>query len=393
MTKPDSKPIKIVITGSEGLIGWHLRVFLFTKASESYGSASSVPIEVVCCNRAQFNDDEHLLSAVEDADVVVHLAGMNRGDEDQIAKVNVDLAQRLVEFLKKTNSTPQVIYSSSTHADGNSKYGISKRTAGERFAQWSAETGGKFCNLILPHVFGEHGKPFYNSVVSTFAYQLANGETPRIDNDGQLCLLHCQDVAAEIWERIETGFSGEARPDGSPIKVSELLERLQRLVSRYQEGAIPNLDDPLDHRLFNTWRSYLPHEERLKDLKLHADERGDLFEAIRVDGKGQVFLSTTHPGVTRGDHFHTRKVERFLVLSGKAKIRLRKVMDDEVFTYEVNGDKPQAIDIPTLHTHNITNVGDEPLVTLFWAGEHFDLENSDTCCLAVALPSEQKVKS
>ena len=137
----------------------------------------------------------------------------------------------------------------------------------------------------------------------------------------------------------------------------------------------------------------MPHEERLKDLKLHADERGDLFEAIRVDGKGQVFLSTTHPGVTRGDHFHTRKVERFLVLSGKAKIRLRKVMDDEVFTYEVNGDKPQAIDIPTLHTHNITNVGDEPLVTLFWAGEHFDLENSDTCCLAVALPSEQKVKS
>lgn len=392
-TKNDSKPIKIAITGSEGLIGWHLRVFLFTKANNSYGSAESIPMEVVGCNRSQFNDDEYLSSAVGNADVVVHLAGMNRGDEDMIAKVNVELAERLAQFLKKTNSTPQVIYSSSTHADGNSRYGVSKRTAGERLAQWAAETGGKFCNLILPHVFGEHGKPFYNSVVSTFAHQLANGETPHIDNDGQLCLLHCQDVAAVIWEKITSGFSGEARPEGTPVKVSEMLGRLQRLVTRYQEGAIPNLDDPLDLRLFNTWRSYLPHEARLRDLTVHADNRGDLFEVIRVDGEGQVFLSTTHPGVTRGDHFHTKKVERFLVLSGKAKIRLRKVMDDNVFTYEVDGTTPQAIDIPTLHSHNITNVGDEPLVALFWAGEHFDVENSDTCCLPVALPSGQKVNS
>lgn len=392
-TKTDSTPIKIVITGSNGLIGWHLRVFLFTQANASYGSKPPVPMEVVCCDRSQFNDDDHLLSAVGNADVVVHLAGMNRGDEDQIAKVNIELAERLVEFLKKSNSKPQVIYSSSTHADGDSKYGISKRTAGQRLAQWSTESGGKFCNLILPHVFGEHGKPFYNSVVSTFAHQLANGETPQIDTDGQLCLLHCQDVAAEIWQRITTGFSGEARPEGTPIKVSELLTRLQRLVSRYEEGAIPNVDDPLDHRLFNTWRSYLPHEARSSDLTLHADNRGDLFEAIRVDGEGQVFLSTTHPGITRGDHFHTKKLERFVVLSGKAKIRLRKVMHDDVFTFEVSGDNPQAIDIPTLHTHNITNVGDEPLVTLFWAGEHFDLENADTCYLPVALPSGQKVSA
>lgn len=391
-TKNDSTSIKIMITGSDGLIGWHLRVFLYTQANASYGSAIPVPMEVITCDRSQFNDDDYLLSAVEKADVVVHLAGMNRGDENEVAKVNVDLADRLIEFMKNSNSTPQVIFSSSTHVDGDSKYGISKRTAGEHLAQWASESGGKFCNLILPHVFGEHGKPFYNSVVSTFAYQLANGETPRIDSDGQLSLLHCQDVAAEIWERITTQFSGDARPAGTPIKVSELLGRLERLSSRYNDGAIPNLDDPLDHRLFNTWRSYLPHEARCKDLTLHADERGDLFEAIRVDGEGQVFLSTTHPGVTRGNHFHTKKVERFLVISGRAKIRLRKVMDDEVFTYEVSGDNPQAIDIPTLHSHNITNVGDEPLVTLFWAGEHFDVENSDTCCLPVIVES-QKVEA
>jgi len=348
---------------------------LYTKANSSYGSAEPVPMEVVCCDRSQFNDDEYLLSATKGADVVVHLAGMNRGDEDEVARVNVEIAERLVEFLKKSNSKSQVIYSSSTHADGDSKYGISKRTAGERFAEWADESGGKFCNLILPHVFGEHGKPFYNTVVSTFAHQLAHGETPKIDNDGQLQLLHCQDVAAEIWERITTKFSGEARPVGQPIKVSEMLARLQKMVTRYQtDSVIPYLGDPL----------------RGKDLTLHADERGDLFEAIRMDGEGQVFLSPTKPGVTRGDHFHTKKVERFIVVSGKAKIRLRKVMDDEIFTYEVSGDSPQAIDIPTLHAHNLTNVGDEPLVTLFWAGEHFDLENADTCYLPVALPDGQK---
>lgn len=364
---------KIAVTGSGGLIGWHFRVFLFTHPE----------VEVIPCNREQFNNDAYLKSVVENADVIVHLAGMNRGDEDEIAKTNVALADRIVEFCQVSDKKPQVIYSSSTHAEGDSKYGISKKTAGEHLAAWAEESGAKFCNLILPHVFGEHGKPFYNSVVSTFCHQLANGETPKIDRDGQLHLLHTQQVAELIWEQIESGNSGDVRPEGVPVKVSELLARLNRLVERYKDGVVPNLDDELDHRLFNTWRSYLPHENRPRDLILHADNRGDLFEAIRADGQGQVFVSTTHPDITRGNHFHTHKVERFLVVSGKAKIRLRKVHCDEVHTYEVSGDKLQAIDIPTFHTHNISNVGDGPLVTLFWAGEHFDPDNSDTYFLPV----------
>ena len=247
--------------------------------------------------------------------------------------------------------------------------------------------------MILPHIFGEHGKPFYNSVVSTFCHQLATGETPKIDRDGQLNLLHAQDLSQFIWEQIESGYSGESRPPGQPIKVSELLERLNRLTGRYTNGTVPNLSDGLDHRLFNTWRSYLDHDHRPTELTLHADDRGDLFEAIRADGQGQVFVSTSHPGITRGNHFHTHKVERFLVVNGQAKIRLRKVHTDEIHTYEVSGDKLQAIDIPTLHTHNITNVGDGPLVTLFWAGEHFDPDNSDTYFLPVEETDGEKLKA
>jgi len=373
MSEQETPKRKVVVTGGAGLIGWHLRAFLSTQPE----------IEVVSCDREAFNDDDQLAELVRNADVVAHLAGMNRGDENEIAATNVLLAKRLVDACRKSDCRPHVIFSSSTHIDGPTKYGESKRKAAETISEWAEAEDARFCNLVLPHVFGEHGKPFYNSVVSTFAYQIATGETPSIDRDGKLNLLHCQQVAQIIWEKIEEGAVGECRPQGREIKVSELLEKLNSLSSRYVDGVVPNLDDEFDHRLFNVYRSYIPHDSRPRDLTLHEDNRGHLFEAIRADGQGQVFLSTTHPGITRGNHFHFGKVERFLVISGKAKIRLRKVLTNEVHTYEVSGERLQAIDIPTLHTHNITNVGDEPLVTLFWAGEHFDPDNSDTYFLEV----------
>lgn len=374
---------KILVTGSDGLIGWHFRAFLSAKTDA----------EVLPCNRQQFADDEYLERAIAQADVIVHLAGMNRGEEDEIAKTNVALAQRIVATCRRLDVRPHVVFSSSTHADGDSKYGISKRQAAQTLAAWAEAEDARFCNLILPHVFGEHGKPFYNSVVSTFAFQIATGETPSIDRDGDLNLLHCQQVAEIIWEKIEDGFVGDARPHGRPIRVSQLLDCLTRLWSRYRSGTVPNLDDSFEHRLFNTLRSYLPHDHRPTDLTLHEDNRGHLFEAIRADGQGQVFLSTTHPGITRGNHFHFGKVERFLVIAGTAKIRLRKVLTEEVHTFEVTGERLQAIDIPTLHTHNITNVGDTPLMTLFWSGEHFDPDNSDTYFLPVEASFDTAVKT
>ncbi len=358
----------ILVTGSDGLLGWHLRCFLSTIKD----------VKVVACNRSHFNDTEYLAAAVKSANVVVHLAGMNRGDEQEIAKTNVALANQLTAACKASQTRPHVLFSSSTHADGQSSYGISKRTAHEHLKAWANESGAAYSNLILPHIFGEHGKPFYNSVVSTFAYQLAQGLTPEVKNDGQLSLLHAQDVASIIWEHIGKQTTGTVRPQGTPISVTELLTRFQGLAERYRSGVIPQLSQPLDLRLFNTYRSYCTHEQRAHALKLNADNRGSLFESIRSDGCGQVFLSTTHPGITRGNHFHTRKVERFVVIDGEAEIKVRRMLTSEMHTYRVNGVEPQAIDIPILHTHNIKNVGNGPLLTMFWAGEHFDPQDSDT---------------
>ncbi|MDX1928116.1 MAG: NAD-dependent epimerase/dehydratase family protein [Pirellulaceae bacterium] len=360
--------ISVLVTGSDGLLGWHVRCFLSTLKE----------VKVIACNRSQFNDAEYLAEAVKRSDAVVHLAGMNRGNEQEVAKTNVALADQLVAACQATNAKPHVLYSSSTHADGQSSYGVSKRTAHEHLEAWAHACGAAYCNLILPHIFGEHGKPFYNSVVSTFAYQLSQDLTPEIKSDGQLSLLHAQDVAALIWKHIGLRTSGTERPLGTPISVTALLERLQGLIARYRNGVVPLLSQPLDLRLFNTFRSYCTPEQRAHSLKLHTDNRGALFESIRSDGCGQVFLSTTHPGITRGNHFHTRKVERFVVIEGEAEIKMRRMLTAETHTYRVSGTAPQAIDIPTLHTHMIKNVGNSPLLTMFWAGEHFDPQDPDT---------------
>jgi UDP-2-acetamido-2,6-beta-L-arabino-hexul-4-ose reductase len=382
MTENEPKR-NIVVTGSDGLIGWHLRAWLLTLAEE---------VNVITCNRKQFNDDNYFSAAIEKAHIVVHLAGMNRGDDEDIVRTNVALAQRIVDVCQNLDCRPHVIFSSSTHVDGDSRYGFSKKRANQILADWAEREDARYCGLVLPHVFGEHGKPFYNSVVSTFAHQLANGETPEIANDGVVNLLHAHDVARIIWDVAEEGTVGELRPAGRSMKVSALLERLTRLSQRYFEGVIPETKDSIDLQLFNTFRSYISNQSRPIELTIHSDERGNLFEAARADGQGQVFLSNSHPGITRGEHFHFRKVERFLVVQGKAKIRMRRVLTDEIMTYEVSGDSPQAIDIPTLHTHNISNVGDGALLTLFWAGEHFNPEDSDTYFLKVEAAESEAAK-
>ena len=378
-----SPKLNILVTGSEGLIGWHLHAWLLSRGDN---------VNVIPCNRKQFADDVYLTDAIEKAAVIVHLAGMNRGEEEEIVQTNIALAQRITEICQQLDCRPHIIYSSSTQIDGDSRYGYSKRVAGETFHHWADREDARFLNLVLPHIFGEHGKPNYNSVVSTFCHQLVSGETPRV-GDGQVSLLHAHDVAQIIWNSIEDGTVGELRPHGHDMTVSELHDRLKRLNDRYAEGVNPETAEPIDLKLFNTLRSFIPYDKRVIDLTQHNDDRGSLFEAARADGQGQVFLSTSHPDITRGQHFHFRKVERFLVVQGQAKIRLRRVLKDEVITYEVSGDKPQAVDIPTLHTHNISNVGNTPLLPLFWAGEHFDPDNSDTYPMIVEIPTTQSAKA
>jgi UDP-2-acetamido-2,6-beta-L-arabino-hexul-4-ose reductase len=369
--------MKLGITGAEGLIGWHQRAYLKTIGGDH---------EIRFANRETFKQPGLLAAFVDGLDAIIHLAGMNRGDDAEIEATNTSLARDLVAACEQTGTRPFVVYANSMHEDRDTAYGRGKRAAAETFLRWAEQRGAGFANLILPHVFGEFGKPFYNSVVSTFCHQLARQETPQIITDGDLELLHVQDVVAQCWKAIQENQRGDIRMAGVGMKVSELLRHLTAMRDRYQAMVMPPLESALDVRLFNTLRSYIFPAHYPVALTLHSDARGSLFEVVKSNSGGQVFMSTTHPGITRGNHFHTRKVERFLVASGEADIRLRKLFSDEVICFKVRGDAPCYVDIPTFYTHHITNTGQSELVTLFWANEIFDPADSDTFPEAVDAP-------
>ena len=288
------------------------------------------------------------------------------------------MARDLVAACEQAKARPFLVFANSTHQDRDTAYGRGKRAAASMFHGWAERCGAGFANLILPHVFGEFGKPFYNSVVSTFCYQLARNETPQILADGDLELLHVQEVATHCLRAIQENRRGDIRLQGVGMKVSALLQRLTDMRDQYRAMVMPRLESRLEVRLFNTLRSYLFPGHYPVALKLHSDERGSLFEVVKSASGGQVFLSTTHPDVTRGNHFHTRKVERFLVVSGEAEICLRKLFDNAVIRFKVSGAAPCYVDIPTFHTHCISNTCQSELVTLFWANEIYDPADADT---------------
>ena len=360
--------INIGITGIDGLIGWHLRSFLYgQKEIRLYGA-----------DKPEFASKDLLAGFAAPCDVIVHLAGMNRGDESEVARTNIFLTEELIRACKTSGARPHIIFASSTHIYRNTPYGNSKKACAELLKAWAAQSGGKFTNLILPNVFGESGKPFYNSAVSTFCFQLANGQEPRIIDDNEIEILHAQRVAREIFAVIRESREGDLAIGGTRLTVGKLLSRLRNIADLYSRQIIPDIRIPDELDLFNTYRSYLFPQKYPVAIAARKDARGTLFEAVKGLNGGQTFISTTEPGVTRGNHYHTLKVERFLVVKGKAIIRIRKLFSEETREFAVDGTAPGYIDIPALHTHNITNTGEGELLTLFWANEMLDPDNPDT---------------
>jgi UDP-2-acetamido-2,6-beta-L-arabino-hexul-4-ose reductase len=356
--------VRIAVTGSQGLIGWHLMCALHAAGIEASGP-----------DRNAVNNSTELAEALDGADVVVHAAGANRGSDEEVSATNVRLASTLADALERLPKPPTVIYTNSTHIDRDTAYGNSKREAAAILA---GSKSARFIDLVLPGVFGEHGKPYYNSVVSTFCHQLSIDEELSVKDDAQLELLHAQDVADVIIGAATDASEGTLCVPGEPITVTALAERLSSMNARYSSGVVPSIGDPFDRALFNTMRSYRFPSLYPTVLDPKSDQRGSLVELVKADTGGQMFISSTKPGVTRGNHYHRRKVERFVVVEGAATISLRRLFTDDVVTFEVSGDEPVAIDMPTMHTHNITNVGDDSLTTVFWADEIFDPERPDT---------------
>lgn len=362
--------MKVLLTGAAGFLGWHTRARL--KALTDH--------EVVAVDRDEWPD---LATYARGADAIVHLAGVNRGSDAEVLADNVELARRVAEAAESSGSAPRIVYANSIQAGNGTPYGTGKAAAADVLADAAGALGAHFVDVRLPNLFGEHGRPRYNSFVATFVDAVVRGEVPQIA-DRPVDLLHAQGAAQTLIDALSTD-ARRLDPDGTPTTVLGVYEMLRHFNELYATGDIPPLGSALEVDLFNTLRAARFPQRYPIDLVQRSDARGDLVEVVRSHGgQGQTFVSTTHPGVTRGEHFHLRKVERFVVVGGEARISLRRLFTDQVVSFDVSGSAPAVVDMPTMWVHNITNTGTTDLTTLFWTNELFDPAAPDTFAEPVA---------
>jgi len=366
--------IKIGITGQAGFIGTHLFNHLSLRKTE---------VTLIPFKDDFFEQQDKLEAFVGQCDAIVHLAALNRHNDPQVIyNTNIELVRKLISAMEATVSRPHVLFSSSTQEERDNVFGKSKREGRKLLAEWAARSGGVFTGMVIPNVFGPFGNPYYNSVIATFSHQLTHNEQPEIEVDAQLKLIYIGDLVRIIYYLIENKIADDEFriTPNDEARVTEILTLLQSFKALYfEKGIIPDLTDPFERNLFNTFVCYIDHESYFPfKLKLNSDERGSFVETVKLNSGGQVSFSTTKPGITRGNHFHTRKAERFAVIKGKARIQFRRIGTSKIMSFELNGREPSYVDMPVWHTHNITNTGDDELYTIFWINESYDPTDPDT---------------
>lgn len=366
--------MKIGITGNKGFIGKHLSNTLKLFPNE---------FEVVPFYRDYFENSDNLRKFVANCDVVVHLAALNRhNNADEIYRTNTELVAKLVEALDAVHSKAHVLFSSSSQEERDNVYGQSKKAGRALLAEWAKCSGNKFTGFIIPNVFGPFGNPFYNSFIATFCHQLTHREIPKIEVDGIVKLIYIDDLVKIIINEIRNKSGSDLLhvEATEEQKVSDILLLLESYKSSYMDaGVIPLLNSRFEVNLFNTFRCYMDIKQYFPvKFKKNIDPRGAFVEVIRLNVGGQVSFSTTVPAITRGNHFHMRKIERFAVIKGSALIQLRRIGTSEIFDFYLSGDEPAYVDMPVWHTHNIKNIGNDELYTIFWINEFYDTNDPDT---------------
>ena len=367
---------KVLITGGRGFLGRNLAVRLRHRTDlevRQFGREDS-PAEIK--------------ELVLWADVVFHLAGVNRTpDPTEFSRVNAGLTDYICELLREARHAPKIVFSSSVQAGLDNPYGTSKVKAEEALRSFAVHTGACVRIYRLKNIFGKWCLPNYNSVTATFCHNIANDLSISVSDPArQLELIYVDEVVSEFLNEID-GFKTDSEPGAAiptyAVRLGDLAGRIQAFHEMKQTLTLPDFADPFNRNLYATYLSYVPAAALTHDLKTSVDPRGSLGEFIKQDHFGQVFVSRTNPGVTRGNHFHHTKTEKFFVVEGEGLIRMRAIEGDAVREYRVNGREFQVIDIPPGFTHSITNVGHGEMVTLFWASEVFDPNRPDTYYLPV----------
>ena len=369
--------MKILVTGAKGFMGKNLIAELrsrkYTEIFEYDRDTDSSLLDEYC----------------KETDFVFHLAGVNRPKEQsEFMEGNFGFTSDLLDYLKKNNNNCPVMISSSIQAELNNPYGESKKAGEDLLFSYGEETGAKVLVYRFPNVFGKWCSPNYNSAVATFCHNIAH-DLPIQVNDPSVVmnLVYIDDVVNELIDALE-GNENKVDlfcevPVVHTITLGEIVDLIYSFKKSRENRSVPNMSDAFTKKLYSTYLSYLPEDKFSYDLNMNVDQRGSFTEFIRTPDRGQVSVNISKPGITKGNHWHHTKNEKFLVVSGKGVIRFRKIDSDEVLEYFVSGDKMEVGDIPTGYTHNIENLGDTDMVTIMWTNEPFDPEKPDTYYLEV----------
>jgi len=364
---------RVLVTGSRGFIGSNLLLALSERpdlAISGYDLGDS--------SRA-------LTDALAESDVIIHLAGVNRPvDPTEFDTGNRGFTQELCDKLSELGKRTKVVMTSSIQAVLDNPYGTSKHDAELALAKYAERAPAEVVILRLSNVFGKWSRPNYNSAVATFCHNAWRG-IPLTVNDASaaLRLVHIDEVVQRLIAEIDAGPQAPGARYEDDLRtftttVGEVAETIQSFGEVRKSGRLPDLGSPLVERLYSTYLSFADPEDLAYPLQQRQDERGALAEFVKSVNGGQIFVSRTRPGVTRGNHYHHLKVEKFMVVEGQAQISLRRLIDDHVTNFDIEGTEMRVVDIPPGSTHSILNTGDTEIVVLFWASQVFDQERPDT---------------
>jgi UDP-2-acetamido-2,6-beta-L-arabino-hexul-4-ose reductase len=369
--------MKILVTGANGFVGKNLVSEL---RNRGYEELYLYDIDT---------DPSLLDSYTARCDFVFHLAGVNRPkDQKEFMEGNYGFTSELLTSLKKNHNTAPVLITSSVQATLDNPYGQSKKAGEELMFSYAQETGSRVYVFRLPNVFGKWCRPNYNSAVATFCHNIAH-DLPITVNDPEvvMSLVYIDDVVGSFIGALNGEVLLSDRfcsvPTVHTVKLGTIVELLYTYKESRKTLTVPNMANSFEKALYSTFLSYLPEDGFSYPLQMHTDNRGSFTEIIRTAERGQFSVNISKPGITKGNHWHHTKNEKFLVVSGKGVIRFRNIFSDEVLTYHVTGEKLEVVDIPPGYTHNIENLGDTDMVTFMWANEVFNPEHPDTYYLEV----------
>lgn len=369
--------MNILVTGAKGFIGKNLIAELKNRGYhdilEFDKDTDPVLLEDFCKN----------------TDFIFHLAGVNRPlDQNEFMEGNFGFTSELLSSLKKYKNTCPIMLSSSIQAELNNPYGKSKKAGEELLFKYSEETGSKVLIYRFPNVFGKWSRPNYNSAVATFCHNITRSFPIQVnDPNVMMNLVYIDDVVAELIQALsnkehKVGNYCEVETQYQ-IKLGDIVDLLYSFKKSRDDKYIPNLSDAFTKKLYSTYLSFLPEDKFSYELKMNVDSRGSFTEFLKTHAFGQVSVNVSKPGITKGNHWHHTKNEKFLVVSGHGVIRFRNINSEQVIEYIVSGEKLEVIDIPVGYTHNIENLGSNDLVTIMWANELFDVNHPDTYFLEV----------